>query len=424
MADYGGPGNIFLQGFGLGSSSAAQSMNTDLRRQQLISEDRSRRLQEAQTAQHMSMLMEEHSKQVDYAAAMAKAAGQISLSTAPTIPDEGPDGIVDVPNPNRLSFVDAQAKFALPVLAKYDPKLYEAQALRQEKNDSFTPGFTELTDPSGKTHIVFQQSKNASQLLPTDPTISTITGPDGNDVQVFNPGKGASKLMPQDIGERQRSVAVLKFAMDKMPEKVQFDESGKAFVAPEDFPAIAKAAGITTGTRSKLEQADIDASNVFSIGQKLAPLLTPDNSGLRGLTSRLSEAAIGQLFPGMKIGKASETAAVATEFGAKLTRALRSDGNIAEPERESILSALPRPQDWKQSSQQAKVKLADALEQAGDTSRNGANMRGKPITSYWLKPEEIATAFKSGQITEAQADKFMENNAWRLIKTLRQTAQR
>jgi hypothetical protein len=242
-----------------------------------------------------------------------------------------------------------------------------------------------------------------------EPEVGEIELPDGTKVQYIKPPKGSTKFIHN-------------------PEAVSVTDpnTGKPITVLKTGPNSAKevSTGLTTATKTKLEQQGIEGDRAVRAARRLAPLINENTTGIRGAFSRaVQEAGLAQLAPWLKIGEATEAASVSREFQAALVRELRSDSNIAEKEVGRILSGLPDVTDWSQSAQQAKVKLASKLEGVGQTSRANAPKLGNPITPRWLYPEEIYEMARKGEITSDKADEMLEDNAWILIQSLRQSAQ-
>ena len=140
---------------------------------------------------------------------------------------------------------------------------------------------------------------------------------------------GLEKLntdLAQDISQRQ----LTKWAIDKAPELMEMRDDGTAFLPPQNFNEAARRSGLGQTFKTQMLEQIAATAGAFETGQKLLPLLTPENVGVRGAVSRLKDAAIGQINPNMKTGTSSEMLATSKAFMAGLVRALRSDGNSNE----------------------------------------------------------------------------------------------
>lgn len=400
-------------------------MNAALRMQQLRSEQAARAARERAIAQEMAITMEKRDLMIQYRADMAKAIGSAQMLSSPTVPVMGPNGAVaQVENPNPLSTEDAAFQRILPVVAKYEPdKVPEvlrgiATAKHQQ---NFQPTAEQVTLPSGRVIEGVKTSRNSFTPV-IAPTIQSITDPNtGRDISVLNTGTSSGRVVPQDIGARQQTAWALKNA----PELMKLDDQGRAYLPPESFNEAARRSGLGQDFRSQMTEQIHAANKTFEIGRRILPLLTPENVGARGVFARkVQEAGLGQLFPEMKTGSASELLSLVTNFRSSIVKAIKSDGNIAEPERESILEGVPTPEKFLSSVQDSKVKLATQLEIAGITSRAAANAKGVPITPFWLKPNEIKQLVDSGQRTEDEGIAMLEGSAWALINSIRADVQR
>jgi hypothetical protein len=298
--------------------------------------------------------------------------------------------------------------------------------MREMALDSFKPTAGTITMPDGTAQQYVNTSRNQAQLV-TQPEIQNITNPaTGAVTPMVRTGPNSFRPIPQDIGARQQRTMVAKWALENAPELMTMDpETGFASLPPENFNEAARRSGIPGAVKTQLTEQMQGAASAFEVGRKLLPLLTPENVGVRGMIGRkIEEQGLAQLFPGMKIGSATETLSVASNFRAGLVRALRSDGNINKDEREQIIEGLPTPDQMLSSVQDSKVKLAAQIEMAAMKSRAAANALGRPITSFFLKPNEIEQMIGSGQLTGEQAAQLWSQNAWNLIAEIRKEVQK
>lgn len=399
-------------------------MNAALRVQELRSEQAARAARERAVAQEMSLIMEKRDTLIQYRADMAKAMGKAKMAASPTVLVPGADGAgtFEMPNPNPLSEEDATFQNIIPVIAKYEPdKVPEALRMlataRYQKE--FTPTSGEVTTPDGRTIPFVKTSRGGAQLV-GESTVETITDPNtGRGITGMRSATGSFKPFAQDISQRQ----LTKWAIDKAPELMEMREDGTAFLPPENFNEAARRSGLGQTFKTQMLEQMQATAGAFEVGQKLLPLLTPENVGIRGATARLKDATLGQVFPNMKTGSSSEMMAVSKNFMAGLVRALRSDGNIGIQERQELIAGMPTPDQLLSSVQDSKVKLATQLELAAIKSRASANTLGKPITPFFLKLEEIEQMVGSGQFTAEEAARLWQNNAWNLIGTIRAQVQ-
>lgn len=411
-----------LQGFQVG-------LNASLRIQELRSQEAARKARERAVAQEMALVMEQRNTQIQYRADMAKAIGSAQMLSSPTVPVFGPNGAIGrVENPNPLSTEDAAFQNILPVVAKYEPdKVPEVlrgiatAKYQQDQRQDFTPTAGTVQVQDGRTIPYVKTSPRSAQLV-GESSIETITDPStGRPISGVRTAAGGFKPLPQDIGARQQTAWALKNA----PELMKLDDQGRAYLPPESFNEAARRSGLGQDFRTQMTEQIHAANKAFEMGRRILPLLTPENVGARGMFARkIQEAGMGQLFPEMKTGSASELLTFITNFRSSIVKAVKSDGNIAEAERESILEGIPAPEKFLSSVQDSKVKLAAQLEIAGITSRSAANAKGVAITPFWLKPHEIKQLVESGQRTEDEGIAMLEGSAWALINAIRADVQR
>lgn len=414
--------------------------NNAYRMQQLRSEEATRRLEERFKAAQLSNLLQQQQLAIDERAEMAKATAALQAETLMTMPVQGPPvaGGAELPDVQQQLAPTAEqiVKHYLPVIGKYRPQeadnflantmLYD----QRRRSEQFQPRAGAVTTPSGRTVEYFQGGPNSAQPV-YQPGIVNLTDPEtGKSTSVIQTGNSV-KQIPQDIEGRQLRVGDVRKLKD-LPggaALLEWDDGKGAFVLParnaEAAQKILSSAGnITTPVRTMLEKQQAEVGKVFALGKQLAPLLTPENVGVKGMATRAFEGVAAQLVPGFKIGKATDTVATAKEFQAALIKGLKSDSNIAEPERKTLEVAFPTPQNWFEGAPQSKAKLATALHNWGTLSRNNAGILGKPIMPQWLTRDEIRTQLANQQIDEETADRLMEDNGWALIDALRADALR
>lgn len=398
-------------------------MNAALRIQELQSQRAAQAARERAIAQEMAITMEKRDLMIQYRADMAKAIGSAQMLSSPTVPVMGPRGTaVHVENPNPLSTEDAAFQKILPVVARYEPdkvpEVLRGIATAKYQRE-FTPTAGEVETPDGRKIPFVKTSRGGAQLV-GESTVETIADPTtGRGISGIRSATGAFRPLAQDISQRQ----LTKWAIDKAPELMEMREDGTAFLPPQNFNEAARRSGLGQAFKTQMLEQIAATQGAFETGQKLLPLLTPENVGVRGAAQRLRDATLGQINPNMKTGTSSEMLATSKAFMAGLVRALRSDGNIGIQEREELIAGMPTPDKLLSSVQDSKVKLAAQLELAAIKSRASANTLGKPITPFFLKVEEIEQMIQSGQLTAEEAKKVWDNNAWNLIGTIRAQVQ-
>lgn len=410
---------------------------SSLQMQQLRSQNSLRRLQEQQIAQGIALKLQENNLSIQFRADMAKAISAAQEASSPKVTVRGPEDpnntgmappLIVVDNPNPMRKVDAAMQFITPVIAQYQPEKLGTfvndlllNEVRMQNEQNFTPTAGQVTTPSGKSIDFVKTSPRSAQLV-VDPTVENLQDPQtGRNISVLRTGTSGAKVIPQDIANRQ----VTQWALNHAPELMQMDEHGRAFLPPEKFNEAARRAGIPTGVKTDMLNQIATTAGAFEVGRKLLPLLTPENVGVRGAVSRkLVESGVAQMFPEMKIGSATETLSVASNFRAGLVRALRSDSNINKDEREQIIEGLPTPENMLSSVQDSKIKLATQLELAAIKSRAAANALGKQITPFFLTAQEIEQMIDSKSITPEEGAKIWNADAWNLIEQIRSEIQR
>lgn len=431
----------WLKGVESGRGLVGDILDRNLRFQQLQANQTLIRLREQAAAKELQLLIQKNDHEIQYRADMAKAVASAQMASSPTInvpmPDQEGLGdmappVMPIPNPSPLTKEQAAFRFIVPTVAKYDPEkvpdVLQNIALaeyRLKTESEFTPTAGQVTTPGGETMDFVKTSPRSAQLV-IKPSVETIVNPEtGKKTEILRTGTSSGRVIPQDIEGRQQRTMMAKWALQHAPELMEIDEDGVARLPAQNFNEAARRAGIPSGVKTDMMQQIAATAGAFEVGRKLLPLLTPENVGVRGMLSRkLEEQGLAQIFPGMKIGSATETLSVASNFRAGLVRALRSDSNINKDEREQIIEGLPTPENMLSSVQDSKIKLATQLELAAIKSRAAANSIGKPITPFYLKIDEIEQMIQSGSLKAEEGAMLWNNNAWRLIELIRQEVQR
>ncbi len=415
------------------------------RMQQLKSEAALRRLHEQQAAETLRYAIWQHNQAIDEQADNAKrsAVFQSMITPTLTVPAEGPP-MAGGPTPTAQvanpGFVENMGEAWLlankgnpnmgKVMTEAGALMLNQARLKEAAQGPHQPSTGRLTTPSGREIEFFQGSKNSAQPIYSPEMVNLTDLNTGKQVSVIQTGNSA-KTVPQDIESRQIRVDDLK-RLKEAPggaKLLEYDEKVGGFTLPPQNAEAARellsgATQISQPVRTALEKQQVEVGKVFALGKQLAPLLTPDNVGVRGMANRAFEGVAAQLVPGFKISKATDTVAVAKEFQAALIKGLKSDFNIAEPERKTLEVAFPTPQNWFEGAPQSKSKLATSLENWGTISRSNAQALGKPITPQWLTRDEIRQKLGAKEIDLETANNLMEDNGWALIESLRAEALR
>lgn len=413
-----------------------------MRMQQFQSEAAMRRLQEQQLAQQIELATRKYEQQVQDRANAAKAAAAYELYSQPTItenvelagpPEPGgqPLGTAPVRMPNPAYIEDAGLRYikaAGPYASDPEKLLLDAATVRvkqmQEKQEApFKPSIVPVPIPGSSESALFgYTSPKSGQYVAGDLQFET------------DPATGQRFYRDSPVGRVKQDVQGAQAARQAAAAQQRMAESAPDLSVPNpqapglrtiperNFEKFAQRESITPGTRSKIEQQQLEVSNVFRAGKELSRLLTPENVGLRGNVSRLWDGIASQINPDHKIGTATDASTVAAQFRAGVIRGMRSDSNIAEHERQTLEDAMPQVNNFLKGPAQAKSTLARILKQWGEKSRENAQTLGKPVFPQWLTKDEVTSMYAQGLISREEADALRDSNGWALIESLQRSA--
>lgn len=440
--------------------------NNDLRRQQLQSELALRNLQQQQTAQHMALLLDAHNSQVDYEAAMAKAGGQIALATAPTISIPDPTSAdaggetgdtsnwIQAHNPNRMSHIDAATKFALPVIAQYDPKSYEqaatslsrqalleAQAKRQDRldteNANFVPKSGTIPDPRGGDYppIPYVQRSKGAVSFPGEAQVQNLTNPDtGQETQVISNGPFGTPKQITDAGARQQiginaknNFERMKFVEKNYPEGLSTDANGQTVILPGAFDKASQLAqnAPTQAVKTEIEKQTLAADKVAAAAADFSDTLIDANIGPSGALKSTAEKVKGMFGIPLGSDSATETRASAARLREELASLASATGLSAGTKQriQLVLHDIPDAEKIFTGGPVIKQQLSEVLSTVANETETNYQRLGKPVPPQWMQPQQILDLFKAGKISKDQAVLFTGHNMRVLAKRLKDAAE-
>jgi hypothetical protein len=209
--------------------------------------------------------------------------------------------------------------------------------------------------------------------------------------------------------------------------EVSFGEDGKVTSITTGQKSRKSTSDLTIANQTEAQKKSLAADNSFARAKTLYPMLSQKNVGPQGFLRRKYEELAPILYPGVKIGTDSASAALtsSTIFRAGIVQTLRSDSNIGIKELASLHAAIPSAEDFFSSAQSAKAKLAQVLKEAGRTSRDTAKSLGRPTSEVWMTDQEIHDKYLKGEFgvpdspeAEAKAIELIGKSGWNFIEMI------
>lgn len=406
-----GVANEWMQGINLGANIMGSRLDRDARMQELKSRDAARRAEEQRAAQLMDLKIQEYEMQLQKRADVEKAGARFNLLRSPFIPTSSGTW---VPNPHQMDEASAMMTSFLPLAETPDQAakiVHEANLVRDR---SFTPRVVDVPNGSGTVKFGYT-SRNSGQFMSSDAPETTVI----NGVEYFRSSPSQQwRKVPDDILGRQLSKSEHDLALKNLDLSIQDpNDPRRRIIPPENMEEAKKRNSMNPAVRTDIEKMEATGDTVASLTRDLMAAINPSTAGVGGMFQRTKESVLGQMGMPVKGSPATVAASINDRMNAMLTRLQKSDGNIAEPERKQMQKGFPNLRDWTQSPQQTMDLTVNVLEDWGNRSRRNAVKLGKPITPMWLTKEEILGALSRHEISEAQANAWMEDNVWEMTKS-------
>jgi hypothetical protein len=334
----------------------------------------------------------------------------------------------------RLEEADKRLKGG-QITSKIDPKGQITTEMQVGGDANWQPSTGTLPNPSGGEPIPFIKTSPRSAQPMMEPRMEELTDPvTGERRSVLRTGMSGARPMPADIGKRQQEAFQrtqqadqLKFIRDNQPQvyadlfsKSPIDpDTGMPKPTPEAIQQAAKVAGFEPGTKAKMEEQMVAAEDLFTTAQEFLPLITKENVGIRGAIRRWGARLGLEGQPGFeKATDAQKAATMSRVFMASIFRTLRSDSNIAKPEVEALEAAAPDTTRFIDDPDSIKSQMAALLRNANNKDRNAAQRMGKPVSNFFLTPDEVRARVAAGQMPADEGLRIIDRSAWSLIRAL------
>jgi hypothetical protein len=191
---------------------------------------------------------------------------------------------------------------------------------------------------------------------------------------------------------------------DKNGVAIEFDDQG--------HPTRINIGGKSTtppGITTRVEKTINAAADLVEYGNDLVRLATDsDNVGIWGNARRFAEQWGGQFGMQVNAQSAFDYASATALFRAGATQVLKSDSQIAEPERRELLN---RVADAKlgESSASAIAETRYIQRKVAESARRQALRAGRPLAPQLMTPGEIVDAVSNGTMTREDGIKAVQS---------------
>lgn len=160
--------------------------------------------------------------------------------------------------------------------------------------------------------------------------------------------------------------------------------------------------------RTKAEAVANKAASLISIGNQIIDLAKPGNVGAEGNLKRLGKEIAGQ-FMDVEAGEEFDFAQATTFFKADAAQMLKSDSQITDAERKSIIKDLPG-KGFIESDETAKKKAKLAIRKVAESARRQIVRAGVELPTQLMTPDEIIDKAAKGEIPEDEAVKMVQRS--------------
>ena len=312
------------------------------------------------------------------------------------------------------ALVDLQMRFS------QSPEGYTDPTLLQEASRVFTQA-PELAGTKAGQELM-SNITNARKLEQSFRMLRNFAPPEGMTVQTVNPETGSVSLTqapkrmltPEEAQQRAQTLGMEASTMNAEGE-VGFarPRAGEIIeVGPDGTTRIARGgAKLPSSTIAKAEDVAVSAPTFLKTGQEIIRLANQNNVGVRGNIKRAWSQIVGQIYPEMaEAGEEFDFAQATTFFKGQATKILRSDSQISEPERKSIVADLPS-KGFNESDATAVRKAKGAMKRVADSARRQLMRAGVPLPVELKTPEEIAA---DTSLSEEQAVELILNSPFNI----------
>lgn len=157
---------------------------------------------------------------------------------------------------------------------------------------------------------------------------------------------------------------------------------------------------------ARAEEAANTAPAFIRTGRDIINLGVPGNVGIEGNIKRIGKELAGQ-FMDIEAGDEFDFAQATTFFKGQATKVLRSDSQISEPERKSIVADLPS-KGWLEADETARRKAKGAIRRVAESARRQIIRAGRLLPAELMTPDEIIADVQAGKLTKQQAEEALQ----------------
>jgi hypothetical protein len=165
------PGTQFVQGISIGGNLATAALGEGLRMQELKSQQALQQANERHIAAQTAALVQAQQMKIQEQADTAKAWTKINAETAPTLgfaPDASGEGMIPVPNPNRVPLTESLMRNLGPVVNAFHPDkmgafVADVGSLQQRQAMAAQAGLPKPLTPEASAHLKAQTERENSQ---------------------------------------------------------------------------------------------------------------------------------------------------------------------------------------------------------------------------------------------------------------------
>ncbi len=163
------------------------------------------------------------------------------------------------------------------------------------------------------------------------------------------------------------------------------------------------ATDLTTATKTKLQEQMQSQEAPMAAISHIQRNMQASDFGLAGQLGSFMDRYVAQIKPEAADPRRMTVQNSVRTLRADFVKALKSDSQIAEPERKAIEKAIPSVDTIAQSAPLAMQMLVDAKQRFVAANRNAAKRLGTAPAPWAMSLDELKAAYGAKQISEAEA---------------------
>lgn len=222
------------------------------------------------------------------------------------------------------------------------------------------------------------------------------------------PGFDQATARARNLRERE---AILKGRQTPTGESIKMYDREGNLITDISRGGAAKAPAapgdLTVATRTKLQENMMGYADVAETLAYINKHKDASDFGVAGQFKEMYARVAGQLGVPIPAGTVSTRAAVTT-LRAALVKSLRSDSNIAEPERKELEKAIPSTKDITESFPTAVDKLNEAARNIFGRSSRAAEDLKQPKPAWVIPPDQLREEFRAGRYGDPKSQEAQQ----------------